>query len=287
MDISRRQFALVSGSALFTAQAQSNSITAKQVIERIQKNVGVPWRTETVDTFKAGNPETSVKGIATSVMSTLEVLQKAASAGKNLIISHEPTFYNHEDQTKDFTADPVYQQKQALIQKHDLVVWRFHDHWHARKPDAMLVGLAQALGWEQYQAKDNPRRCVVPSMTVGDMAAHIQNKMNIRAMRVVGDPAAKVSNVTLNPGYTQLQGAVRSLQNSDVLICGEPREWEGVEYAQDAVTAGEKKALIILGHAVSEDPGMKLCASWLKGFVTEVPIEWIPAGEPVWRPKLS
>jgi hypothetical protein len=29
---------------------------------------------------------------------------------------------------------------------------------------------------------------------------------------------------------------------------------------------------------------MKYCADWLKGFVTEVPIDFVPAPEPFWRP---
>jgi hypothetical protein len=31
-------------------------------------------------------------------------------------------------------------------------------------------------------------------------------------------------------------------------------------------------------------PRVRLCADWLKTFVTEVPIAWIPAGDPFWRP---
>ena len=61
-------------------------------------------------------------------------------------------------------------------------------------------------------------------------------------------------------------------------------EWELVEYAQDAIAAGQKKALIVLGHVVSEQAGMKYCAEWLKGFIQEVPIEFVAAAEPFWRP---
>ena len=57
-----------------------------------------------------------------------------------------------------------------------------------------------------------------------------------------------------------------------------------VEYAQDTIASGKKKALIVLGHVVSEQAGMKYCAEWLKGFITEVPIEFIAAVEPFWRP---
>ena len=30
---------------------------------------------------------------------------------------------------------------------------------------------------------------------------------------------------------------------------------------------------------------MKECAAWLKTFITEVPVEFVPAGEPFWTPK--
>ena len=50
-------------------------------------------------------------------------------------------------------------------------------------------------------------------------------------------------------------------------------------------TAGQRKGLILIGHWVSEDQGMRLCADWLKSFVTEVPVKWIPAGDPFWRPE--
>ena len=62
---------------------QKKSITARQIIERIQKKVaemGVEWNTseepgkKTVDVIKTGNPDTVIKGIATTFMSTLDVL---------------------------------------------------------------------------------------------------------------------------------------------------------------------------------------------------------------------
>ena len=285
MALSRRQFVVVAGvAAARAARAQSGTLTARQVIERIQQHVGVPWRAQTVDTFKAGNPDTPVRGIATTVMSTLEVLQRAARAGRNLVITHEPTFYNHLDETKDLAKNPVYAAKISFIEKNNLVVWRFHDHWHDRKPDGIFTGLAKVLGWDKYQSGDNQRFYVLPGTTLGALAKDVQSRMKIRTMRVIGDPQTRVSRVALSPGAGGLMAAVGALPEADVLVVGEQREWEGVEYAQDTVAAGHKKGLIILGHAMSEDPGMDECARWLKTFITEVPIEFIPAGEPFWRP---
>ena len=62
--ISRRQFSqlgLFVGAGLL---AQGKSVTARQVVERIQTELarqGIVWRAQTVDTFKTGNPDTPVK----------------------------------------------------------------------------------------------------------------------------------------------------------------------------------------------------------------------------------
>lgn len=288
MNLSRRRFVLLTGAALSTAnevRAQPSGLTAAQVIERIQKQVGVPWRSRTVDTFKAGNPETLVKGIATSFSATLDVCQRAGASGKNLLIVHEPTFYNHLDETKDLNGE-LYRVKRDFIEKNNLVVWRFHDHWHDRRPDGILTGMVSALGWEEYQTVQTPERFVLPSSTLDILVKNIQKRLAIRSLRVVGDAHMKVSQVALVPGYNDLGGIMSWLDNPaiDVLAIGETREWEGVEYARDAVTASRNKAMIILGHVASEEVGMKECARWLKTFIPEIPIAYLPGGEPFWSP---
>jgi len=280
----RREFGLM-GTAAITAAAlpgQAGKITAAQVIERIQRNVGVPWNPQTRDVFKAGDPGTAVTGIATTVMSTLSILQRAARAGRNLVITHEPTFWSDSDATREIGDDEVFRIKSDFIRKNNMVVWRFHDHWHARKPDAMLVGLAQDLRWTD--ALDDSKRVYrFGPTTLGELAADMQNRLKFRVIRMIGDPATKVAKGAINVGSTSLQVVMKLLPEVDVFVAGEPREWEGPEYAQDAVAAGQKKGMIIIGHQVSEDPGMRLCAEWVRSFVAEVPVEWIPTADPFSR----
>jgi putative NIF3 family GTP cyclohydrolase 1 type 2 len=268
------------------AQNGSASLTAGEVIDRIRKNVGVPWRTDTVDTLKAGDPSTRVKGIATTMMATLDVLQKAASAGKNLVITHEPTFYSHEDRTEDLANDPTYQFKAEFIRKNQMVIFRFHDHWHAHRPDGIATGMAEELDWMKITDPQNPRLFSFPNITLAGLAKQMQSRLKIRTMRVVGDPNLRVRSAAANWGYANQAGGIRALARPevDVLIIGEAREWEVVEYADDTVAAGRHKGLIVLGHIVSEQAGMKHCANWLKGFVTEAPVEFIAASEPFWSP---
>ena len=45
--------------------------------------------------------------------------------------------------------------------------------------------------------------------------------------------------------------------DTDLFVCGETREREVVDILQDMIASGRRKALIVLGHAVSEQSGMK------------------------------
>jgi putative NIF3 family GTP cyclohydrolase 1 type 2 len=284
---SRREFAvavpaLIAGAAA-SAFAQTSRLTAGQVVDHIKEHLGVPWRGGPTDTFKSGDTETPVTGIATTVMSTFDVIKRAAAGGRNMVITHEPTFWLGNDATERFVDDAVYKQKVQFIRDHNIVVWRFHDHLHARQPDMSAVGLAEALGWAPYLSKSEPRVYVLPPKKLRDLAKDAERRLRLPAIRVVGDPQASVSRAALMQGAAPFHAAT-VFPNVDVIVAGEQREWEGVEYAFDANTAGQRKGLILIGHWVSEDQGMRLCADWLKSFITEVPVEWIPAGDPFWRP---
>jgi len=266
--------------------APSHHLTARQVIERIQKNVGVPWRSQTVDTFKAGDPDTPVTGIATTMMATYDVLRRAAAAGDNLIITHEPTFYGHLDRTEDLEKenDAVWAAKREFIAQHHLVIWRFHDHWHMRRPDGIQTGMIRALGWQKFQNPTDDHLFTIPETTLDQLASSIKERLGIRTLRVVGEPSLRVTKLALNPGYPGFPGERHTLQRDDVevLVMGEGLEWETIEYGADAAAEGRHKALIILGHIPSEQAGMEDCAGWLKTFVTEVPVEFIATAEPFW-----
>src|SRR5208282_3007428 len=121
-----RRSLLFAGAGLALA---SDTPTAGQIIDRIKQNVGVPWRTETVDRFVAGDGEIAVKGIATTMMATLDVLQRAAAAGKNLVITHEPTFWLHQDTVAGLEQDATFRFKADFIKKNGMAVFHFHDHW--------------------------------------------------------------------------------------------------------------------------------------------------------------
>ena len=263
------------------------TVTAGQVVERIRNQVACTRRqTQTVDTFKAGDPNARITGIATTFAATFDVLRRAAASGKNLIISHEPTFYEHREETREIEGDPVLEAKRAFIRQHGLVIWRFHDLSHCREPDLIDEGMIEAMGWDKHRRSGEPPSFTLPQTTVGALARDLARRLKARTVRIVGNRETRITQVGFLPGATDSVNQIRLLARDDVelLVVGESREWETVEYARDAVAQGRKKALILLGHVPSEESGMARSAVWLKGFIPEVPIEFIPAGDPFQSP---
>jgi putative NIF3 family GTP cyclohydrolase 1 type 2 len=276
------------------AGAAQSAPTARQIVERIQQNVGVPWNAHGVDTFKEGDPDTPVTGVAVTMMATFDVLRRAAASGANFVITHEPIYYSHRDTTGALERDhdAVFTKKRDFIREHHMVVWRFHDNWHAHRPDGIQLGMEKKLGWTRYRTAANDSLAGakpatdflfrLPPTTVGALAADLAKKLDAHAVRIVGDPAMRVTGVAFAGGFlsADTQRGLLARADVDALVIGEAHEWETIAYAADAVSEGEKKALIVVGHTPSEQGGMEECARWLERIVTEVPVRFIAAEDP-------
>jgi len=232
----------------------------------------------------------------TGALATVDVLRRAVAAGANLVITSGPTFYSRTDSptppagrgrgaASPPPADPVFAAKSEFIRANRLVVWRFSDHWRGRTPDPFARGIIDALGWASSAAGDDPRRLRVPPTTLDALVGHVKTGLGARGgIRVVGNPQARIRTVAVLPGTIAIQDTLAHLPQVDAIVAGEIREWESSEYARDTIAAGAEKALILLGRTLSEDTGMKVCAQWLGSIVPEVPVRWVPIGDPYWRP---
>lgn len=298
--VSRRRFAMMAGTvtAVGIAFAETAALTAEKVIERIKTDLGGDWPPDGPDGFKAGDPTTAVTGLATTAMATLEVLKQAAKDGANLVLTYEPTFFSRADGPSRVVAgtpgrggpfgvpadDPVYQAKQEFIGKNHLVVFRLRDHWQARKENAMLTGLAESLGWTKYRVKQDDVLYDIPATSAEETVALIRSKLRLRGgLRAVGDRKARVRRVMLHPGVMTTATMWQRYTEADLIVAGEVREWENTHFAADLHSIGQKPGLVTVGRVASEDPGMRVCASWLETLAKEVPTRWISVGDPYWR----
>jgi putative NIF3 family GTP cyclohydrolase 1 type 2 len=213
------------------------------------------------------------------------VIEKTISLGANFIIAHEPTFYNHTDETAWLGDDSVLRFKKDLLNRHGIVVWRFHDGIHAHRPDGIRMGVMQALGWDKYYNADTPPLVTVPAISLREVIGHVKKQLGIGHLRYIGDPAQPCSKIVLMPGASGGRAQIGAIQKyqPDLVICGELNEWETSEYVRDARYPGQpsaaKVALIVLGHSVSEEPGMQWLVPVLQAKVPEVPVTHLVSGD--------
>ncbi|MEM6316932.1 MAG: Nif3-like dinuclear metal center hexameric protein [Bacteroidota bacterium] len=257
--------------------------TIQEVMDVIIAQIPGGKKETTVDTIKIGNAANKVTGIVSTFMATVEVIERAAWLGANFIITHEPTFYNHLDHTTWLKDDPVYQHKKALLEKHSITVWRFHDYWHTYRPDGILKGFLQEVGWESYLDVSRENTCVIPEISLKSLAQFLKKQFQLTRTFYIGDGEMLCQNVGILPGAWGGGAHIPFLgkENIEVLIVGESAEWEAVEYVRDAARAGLKKGLIILGHARSEEPGMRWLVDWLRPQIAGVQITYVAAGDPL------
>lgn len=235
---------------------------------------------KTCDTLKAGSPDKEVKKIAVSMFATPELVRRAAQWGADLLIVHEPTYYNHMDVHSD---EKIENEKRALIEESGLTIYRHHDHAHATKPDTIVAGELKYMKLdaqiEDISGFDCVRLRLNAPMTPRQLAAHIERETGIRHIRVCGAadaPCTRVTGMFGTPG-----GVFEELKSpeSEIVMTGEACEWMLGEYARDAAQLGYRKALLILGHIGSERDGMRYLADELTSLYPDIPCAYFECGE--------
>ncbi|WP_461063384.1 Nif3-like dinuclear metal center hexameric protein [Spirosoma horti] len=261
-------------------QAGQQSFTVGQIMEMVLKTIPNAPFPKTVDTLKSGNASQKVTGIVSTMFATVDVIEKTIAAGANFIIAHEPTFYNHLDETDWLKSDDVFRYKQDLLTKHNIALWRFHDYIHSHRPDGVQAGVLAALEWAKYASADNPHVLTLPATPLGQLITHAKAKLGIKMVRVVGDPAQSCKRILLMPGASGGRSQISAIEKEkpDVIFCGEASEWETPEYVRDARQLGKKLSLVILGHIMSEAAGMEWVVSWLTPQLPGLNIAYIPSG---------
>ena len=290
----RRKFILNSakiagGLTLFSAsQLRANrgakAMTVQQVIDLILKEGGLTALPDTVDTIKSGNASQEVTGIVTTMFATVSVIQEAAKRNANFIIAHEPSYYNHRDDPQWVQNNQVLREKQQLLEKYKMAIWRFHDYCHSLKPDAISFGVARKAGWVNYY-QTGQRVLKIPPMSLQQLAQHLKSTLGIDHLRVIGNLQQSCERIALLPGAWggQRQVTTAEAEKPDVLVVGETPEWETAEYIRDANLLGKKIGLIVLGHSVSEEPGMEWVAEWLQPKLQGIKVSHVASQSPfVW-----
>lgn len=255
-------------------------MTARELHQYLRSNC--PWvdPERTVDTFKAGHPETEVRGIAVSWMSRSATLEAAWEHGYNVFITHEPTYWDHTERPVGGTADDRAA-KEAWLAEREMVVIRCHDMLDQMPGFGIQDAWARQLGWEgqPFEQLDPFRRLYTLSPTplrqlcqrvARSCAAFGQNWVEF-----LGEPARTVSRVGIGTGA--IVGPLEALaayrdRGADAVLLTELNRWRELSWAEDVGLA-----VVLVDHCVSECAGMKALAVHLGDRYPMLPVGYLPA----------
>lgn len=254
-------------------------VTVGDIMDAFINQVPEAPFSQTVDTLKMGSRDQVVTGVVTTMFATMEVIERAIELGANFIIPHEPTFFNHADETDWLEDDEVFQSKYRLMKDHGIALWRNHDYIHRLVDDGVRIGVVKELGWETYYKPGSPL-LKIPPTSLRSLIDHAKGKLGVPSMRYAGDLGQTCEKVLLMPGAAggraQIEGIMKF--DPDVLICGESNEWETPEYVRAANASGKKLSMILIGHSASEEGGSEFLKTWLEGQFPGLPVHHIPSG---------
>jgi putative NIF3 family GTP cyclohydrolase 1 type 2 len=115
-------------------------------------------------------------------------------------------------------------------------------------------------------------------MSLPELATIFRERLGTMRVLSVGDTRRRYRTVGLMVGAAGGEAQIRFLRETgvEVLVVGELAEWETSEYVRDANHAGLGRAALILGHAASEEPGMKWLAEWLRPRFPGITVTHVP-----------
>lgn len=233
-------------------------------------------------------------GILISIAPTVPVIRRAIEIGANFIFVHEPTFFSgYDDECEWLAGSDVYAEKLALLVDNGITVYRDHDHIHMHRPDGIFYYMMKQLGWLEYEipCEGMGHEVKLPPTRLGDLVQHVKERMGLQTIRYIGNPDAIVSYIGfcghLLPGpHTNWSNndMVAASWKYDVVIPGETVDWTLPLYIRDAAALGKPMAMIVPGHFVQEEAGMRWAAEWLRPLLKDdsLPITFVSAGD-MWQ----
>ena len=247
------------------------------------------------------------KGVVTTMHPTIEVIKETIKLGYNLIVVHEPTFYNSWDSADLYAADEIVVAKKKLLDGNRIVIWRDHDHLHQNQNDPYtgaptrcdhtFWGAAMSLGWaghktnyDSYPGGINPYKVYeLPEMKIGDMAKYIVEKMNLKGGRIIGNPEATASKTVLGTHIlagedTEDEYCVTNFfldPGIDVIVPNEIQDNLALSYCLDAKQMGKNKAVLNYAHYNMEEFGMQYMAICFseKIWGGDMPVAYVQSGD--------
>ena len=255
----------------------------RELIEEIDRIAEVG--ANTVDTVKCGDTERELKKLAVTMFPTVEVIKKAAEWGADMLLCHEPIYFNDFDAPMEGDTE-VERRKYQLVESTGMVIKRFHDHMHMAEIDMISEGGIYCLGLKGRLEKSPYYASSVLTLdeplSALEIAKRLEDILGAKHVRIAGERNKKAEKIAVCFGMSG--GVYELLRRPDIEIVlsgeAECQDWQISEYARDAAAFGINKTFIAIGHSDSEKGGMILLGEKIQAKHPDIEVIHIDCGAP-------
>ena len=234
---------------------------------------------DTVDKIIIGNPDKDIKTIMVTWISSFNAIKTAVEQGFDMLITHEPTFWVHENEDKVMDRFETGIKKKKYIEENNLVILRCHDVWD-RMPDIGIPwAWAKFLGFAEKPAKissDNyQHRYDIEPVSLDAFAQRISEKTaKIREplIQVCGQKDQMVSKIGIGTGCACSIELFQQMGCDLSIVCDDGTwYWQHIQYAIDS-----NHPVIRVNHGTSEEPGMVTLTEYINDNLPDIKVEHLP-----------
>ncbi len=241
----------------------------------------------TVDKIIIGDPEREVTRVLVTWMSTFEAVREAVARGCQLVVTHEPTFWNHANEVEESGALPhpiwhgAFEVKRRFLLEHQLTILRCHDVWDFMPEIGIPFAWARFLGLGNTPAATGQRgalhRYDIEPTTVEAFAQRVAARtatIGEPAVQVVGPLDTVVSRIGVGTGCYCDPVEFEAI-GCDLSITCDDGNW----YWQNLQCAADRGHPVLrVNHGTSEEPGMVTLAQYLRETFPTLQVEHLPHG---------
>ncbi len=246
-----------------------------------------PWvdPENTVDTVKAGDPCKSIHKVGVCWYPGLENLQAAVDLGCELLVTHEPTWWDHYDRPGGWRDRGPGLEKTKLLDESGLVVARLHDTWDNWPQIGIRDSLARGFGFDRFVGEDETRwraTYEIESMSLRDFARFVASKvapLGEDAVQVLGDPEMIVRRPSIGVGCLGPAEDMIALGSDVLIVC-----FDGASYWRDRERfAAQGVGVVTLEHGTTEMWGIESLARYLGDTWPELEVHYLDQHRRAWH----
>lgn len=238
-------------------------------------------RAKTVDRVIVGDPFAEVVGVGVCWMPYTAAIREARALGANVVVTHEPTFYDHHE-WRESPGHPRLREaaraKREAIEALGMAVIRCHDVWDAIGGIGVPFEWGRFLGLSELVAS---RRYLnvyaVEARSALAWAEALAAKTAAAGQRTVesyGDPDRLVRTIGVGTGcYSDALELYDLGADLAVTVDDIARAWIIGEFCHD-----EGHPLVVVNHGVSEDCAMDSLARTVRDILPGVPVHLVRQG---------